>query len=288
MRGIAEFTMRGRLQALLVIGLSIFSVFFFWVGAAALALVVLRRGISEGSWLLLWALLPALLVLQQFNEFAPLAALLGAFAAAAVLRSTVSWPPALVVATAAGAMTGGALMLFAGAYLAEVEALMADFIGQLQGQMATEGQALELPVPDALFIAGSIALVNALTVVVSLILGRYWQALLYNPGGFREEFHQVRLPLALSATLIGIALAGVALGGGWLPWGFLATVPCLIAGISLVHGMVGLKQWKGHWLVLFYLLLVLVNPVKEMVIVAALVDSAMNLRQRIAAGNGRQ
>ena len=106
MRGIAEFTMRGRLQALLVIGLSIFSVFFFWVGAAALALVVLRRGISEGAWLLLWALLPALLVLQQFNEFAPLAALLGAFAAAAVLRSTVSWPPTLVVATASGALPG--------------------------------------------------------------------------------------------------------------------------------------------------------------------------------------
>ena len=284
MRGLAEFTMRGRLQALLVIGLAVFSVLFFWVGAAALALVVLRRGISEGALLLLWSLLPALFVLLRFQEFAPLAALLGVFVAGAVLRSTVSWPSALLAAVISGVLTGVLLLSLAPGYMAEIEAVMADFIGQLQSQMATEGQTLALPVPDMLFIAGSFALVNALTVSLSLVLARYWQATLYNPGGFRSEFHAIRLPPALALPLLLLALLCLVQGGGWLPWGFLATIPCLLAGISLVHGIAGIKQWKVHWLILFYLCLVMVNPVKELVIIAAVIDSVTDLRERVRGG----
>jgi hypothetical protein len=284
MRGLAEFTMRGRPQVLLVIGIAVFSMLFFWVGAAALALVTLRRGASEGAVILLWSLLPAVVVFLQFQEFAPLAALLGAYASAAVLRTTVSWPLTLLCATVSGLLTGIVLLSLAAGYLADIEAIMAQFIAQLQSQLATEGETLQLPVPDAVFIAGSFALVNALTVVGSVVLGRYWQALLYNPGGFRSEFHRIKLPPVMALALLFVALACAFLGGSWLPWGFLAVVPCLVAGIALVHGVVGLKRWKGYWLGVFYVLILLVNPFKELVIVAAVVDSVVDFRKRLAGG----
>ena len=57
MKGLAEFVMRGRLQALLVIVVSSF--FLSWISAAVLALVTLRKGAESGAWLFMWALLPA-------------------------------------------------------------------------------------------------------------------------------------------------------------------------------------------------------------------------------------
>ncbi len=59
MKGLAEFVMRGRLQALLVIVAGAGSLLFCWISAAALALVTLRKGAGAGAWLFMWALLPA-------------------------------------------------------------------------------------------------------------------------------------------------------------------------------------------------------------------------------------
>ena len=59
MRGLAEFIMRGRWQALAVAALGAGSLLFGWISASAVALVTLRKGWTEGMWLTLWALLKA-------------------------------------------------------------------------------------------------------------------------------------------------------------------------------------------------------------------------------------
>ncbi len=282
MRRLAEFIMRGRSQALIVSCLSAGTVFFFWVGAAAVALVTLRKGIAEGLQVLAWAILPAAAVLYFGMEFAPLTALIGSFVCAAILRQMVSWPATLLGASLCGLATGAILLLFAGDYIAMIKQVVDDIFVQWQAQMAEQGNSLPLSLPTAEFIVGVFALVNALTVVVCVFLARYWQAMLYNPGGFREEFHAIRLPVTLALPLATVALACLLQGGAWIPWAYLAAVPLLVAGISLVHGMVALKQWKIHWLVIFYSVLVLINPVKELVILAGLVDSWANFRKRPA------
>jgi len=284
MQGLAQFVMRGRLQALIVACVSAGTVLFFWVGAAALALVTLRKGWVEGLILLLWALLPAGLALYLAREFAPLAAFLGSFATALVLRTTVSWPATLVVAALCGAATGLVMLGFAGAYVGEIKAMVDQFIQQYQSTLAEQGQTLQLSAPSAGFIVGIFALVDGLTVTLCVILGRYWQAALYNPGGFGAEFRQLRLPPALALALLAVAVGCLLAGGAALPWGYLATLPCLFAGIGLVHGMAGLRQLRRGWLVLFYLLLVLINPMKELVILAAVADSWFDFRRRAAGG----
>ena len=288
MRGLAEFIMRGRTQALLVTCLSAGTVLFFWVGAAAVALVTLRKGIYEGLVLLLWALLPAVAVLFYLREFAPLAALAGSYVTAVALRRTVSWPVTLLTAVACGAATGFIMLGFAGDYIAEIKAMVDEFILQYQAQLASQeqGQMIEIVVPSASFIIGIFALVNGFTVVLCVILGRYWQAELYNPGGFGEEFRQLRLAPTMALPLLLLSVVCLFLGGSFLPWAYLATLPCLIAGIGLVHGLAGIKQLKRSWLVLFYLLLVFINPMKELVVLAAVADSWVDFRRRLAAGGG--
>ena len=139
---------------------------------------------------------------------------------------------------------------------------------------------MPMAAPTAQFMIGVFALVNALTVVICVVLARYWQALLYNPGGFGEEFQRVRLPPVMALSLLLVALGCVIQGGAWLPWAYLVAVPCLVAGISLVHGLAAIKHWKGYRLVLFYSLLLLINPVKELVILAGVIDSWVDFRQR--------
>ena len=60
MRGLAEYIMRGRRQATLVVAIAAAVPLLFWISAAALALVVLRRGISEALPVLAWGILPAI------------------------------------------------------------------------------------------------------------------------------------------------------------------------------------------------------------------------------------
>ena len=121
MRGLAEFIMRGRWQALAVAVLGAGSLLFGWLSAAAVALVTLRKGVTDGSWLVLWALLPALLATAcvTINIYFPAAAaekaadriieeVWGAqpeesapppdpvLVPASVLLSVQAWPPATV------------------------------------------------------------------------------------------------------------------------------------------------------------------------------------------------
>jgi len=55
MRALAEFIMKGRLQAVAVAGLGVGTLMFAWVGVAAAALVMLRKGLSEGAYVVFWA-----------------------------------------------------------------------------------------------------------------------------------------------------------------------------------------------------------------------------------------
>ena len=59
MRGLAEYVMLGRRQAIIIVLLSGFFPLLYFISAAVIALVTLRKGQAEGLILLLWSLLPA-------------------------------------------------------------------------------------------------------------------------------------------------------------------------------------------------------------------------------------
>ena len=281
MRALAEYVMKGRAQAIVVAALASTTVLFAWVGAAVVALVILRQGTKEGFFVLLWALLPAI-VMAGLGDTGPLTTMLGVAMLATVLRATTSWSLTLVAAVLSGVLTGLVLLAFGQAYIEEILRFVGEFITQMQNQ-AAEGQQVNIPTPTASQILGLLGLGNAITTTLCLILARWWQALLYNPGGFREEFHKLRLtpPLTVLLLVAGIALSS--LGADYRFWALIFAVPFIFAGFALVHGFAALKGLSGHWLAMFYFTWFVLDPLKALLLLVVVVDSWFDLRGRLAS-----
>lgn len=279
MRAVAEFIMRGRVRAVILTMLGI-----PLVSPAILALVSLRRGSSDGLMVLAWALLP--IVVAGMSGHVPLlvagisagyfvAVLCGAVA----LRSRSSWVAALLTVIAVSAVSIGLTSYFSG--------------GLLQGFLQAVERAAEQPnsVPmeelrqvfsGELQITGYLSLILAMSATLALILGRYWQALLYNPGGFRQEFHQLRLPLWLAVASMLLWVLGL-VTPGYAFWGAVIAFPMVVAGIALIHWLVASRGWGIGPLVAMYVMLVIGGlPLAGFLCGLALVDSWIDIRGRFA------
>lgn len=285
MRALAEFIMRGRLQALMVSVISIGTLFFAWLGVAVVALVTLRKGPAEGGYILAWALLPALALAMIGQDVGPLAALLGATAAAVVLRQTVSLPLALMVAAISGLLTAAAMSTVGSEQLEAIRALLQEFTQQLRSQ-AANGEQVEVMNPSPTDIAGMIGMSNTATVVACLLLARWWQGMLYNPGGFREEFHSLRLSPVAAVVLVGAMVLVLSAGEAFRLWPWIFMVPLTVAGFGLVHGAVAKARLGRHWLVFFYIAWLLIGPVRLALVLMAIADSWIDIRKRISGAQG--
>jgi hypothetical protein len=282
LKSLAEFVMRGRLQALLVVLAGAGSLLFCWISAAALALVTLRKGAGAGAWLMLWALLPSGTLLYFYGDSGPMALLLGTLVLALVLRSTVSLPMAVLASVAVGTATGLAVVMFAGQYLEQLAGYFGEFLANMEQQLSKGGEAVTLPRPEASQIAGMLGAGTAMMSVLCLLLGRYWQAELYNPGGFGEEFRALQYPVGITVMLVVIALALASLGLQLRTWAMIFFIPMTFAGLALVHARAAIRGQGTGWLGVFYAAWLVFDPVKLLVVFFAIADSWVNFRQRWA------
>lgn len=280
MRFVADYVMRGRTQALWVSVIGASVLMFSWVSAAVIALVTLRQGPRAGLYILAWAALPAGFLLFQLGDISPLAMITGTAAIAVVLRWTQSWPLALVTVVAVGFLTGIGSLLLAMPMLETLVAVFVELFAQITEQMPEGEDALPLQAPGVATIAGMLGFMNAVSCVLCLLLARYWQALLYNPGGFRQEFHSLRLGSGLSLVLVlGLLLVSY-FGLEYRPWAVLFAVPLTVAGLGFIHARTAHRGLGGIWLGIFYLLWLLLDPVKLIVILVAVADSFLDFRGR--------
>lgn len=280
MRALAEFVMRGRTQAIAVAALGIATLIFAWVSAAVVGLVTLRRGPKDGLTILGWALLPALAVALFGSDVGPAMALIGTAIAAWVLRNTQSWALTLMVAVLTGIATATLLQTIGTGYVDQLLATFNQFIDELNRRSAETGARIA-PMTAAQ-VSGLLGFGAVASTVAALLLARWWQAMLYNPGGFRQEFHQLRLPLPLAAALIAMGLGLGGIGPEYRFWVLMCTVPFFVAGFALVHGVIGLKGWGRGTLVVVYLVWLLIDWAKAALLLLALLDSVLNFRARLA------
>lgn len=282
MRALAEFVMRGRIQAIAVASLAAASSLFAWVGAAVVALVVLRRGPAQGLVVLGWSLLAALAVALWRSDLGPVTALVGAAIAALVLRATVSWPLALTASAALGLVVAVGFQTIGSHYVDTLLQALAQLFAEMRSSLPEE-QRVMLRDPVASQVSGLLGLSTTMATVISLLLARWWQSMLYNPGGFRVEFHQLRLPPLLATGLVAGAVLVAVLGGpAWYFWALLFAVPLVVAGFALVHGAVALKGWRRMPLVILYVTWLFSGWVKALLLLLAVVDSWWDFRGRIA------
>ncbi|MEG0966873.1 MAG: hypothetical protein RSD81_11305 [Pseudomonas sp.] len=289
MRALADFIMRGRVQATLVVVGCAALPLLFWLSAAAGSLVFLRRGFKDASGILAWALLPAL-AWWFFGEPRTLMVLLGTLGLAALLRVGQSWNRVLLFSIAVGLVYG---VVLGSVFREPIEALagalekaLPQMLDGLYQQLSVEERArlgsLIAPVLNGLIAA----LLQAVS-VLALMLGRYWQAVLYNPGGFGREFQAVRLPLVPALVLLVLMLVGPNFGPELAMLTPLCSVPLMFAGLALMHGLVAQGRLGKFWLVGMYVtLLLFMQLTYPLLVVLAIVDSLIDFRGRKAPPKG--
>ena len=287
MRALAEIIMRGRAQAC---GVALFGWLLPLVSPATIGLVSLRKDSSEGLIVTLWAVLPWLALYMASDVsplivLVPLAALVVIAAVANVLRSTASWQWALIATGLASALAAILFGVIASADVDLAVAKIAEFFAQISAQ-AEISDELNFA-PDRTFVLGLVAWLIGSTVACGLFVARWWQALLFNPGGFQEEFHGFRLDKPVAVILIALVIAGVSLPIEYRPWVELLSLPLLIAGVAVVHSSVKLMGMGAHWLGLMYFGLFFIGPTGTVLVGLGLIDSILNLRSRLAAFKNR-
>lgn len=263
------------------------------LSTSVVALVTLRKGTVPGALILGLATAIsggiALLALGGVNLAIGFLILmwLPVWLLAVLLRSSRSLALAIVGAMVLGfVMLGGQFMQSADP-VAEWTALLGPFVESLADAQLVEGsQQATLVALMASWMPGIVAAGFFLQLTVSLLLARWWQALLYNPGGFRTEFHQLRLPRMLSIALLLAVLPMLMQSGTEVTVAeyalILLVVAWFIQGLALAHGIVGKLGSSSGWLIGIYLLLLFALP--HTVIVLAMVgiaDAWFDFRARL-------
>lgn len=272
MRGLAEFVLKGRRQAILAAVIAGAIPLIYFVSPVIVGLVILRKGMQEAGVVLIWALLPLVawalyptLALGMSGNYLPVLMLLAVSGLAVILRATSSWQITLLLAVLMG-------LLFE-LYLRLQPAIVEMLLLQLNPLLEESGTGATVS-RDRLITL--VAIVHIGMSILLLMWSRWLQAMLFNPGGFRTEFHSLRieprvaLPLALLLLAAGFELLIPA------SWIYYFALPLLFAGTALVHATVALKQMSPFWLFMFYA----VFPViVQFLVLLALVDSWYDFRK---------
>jgi hypothetical protein len=295
MRGLAAFIMQGRAQAVLAIAVLTAVSWGFplvsLIAAAAVALPTLRRGAAEGAILITAAALAVAFAgwlvsgspLQAVGHSLILWGLV--WLTAVLLRESGRLALALTGAAGLGlVLVGGVYWVIddpAGLWRDEMQHMIRPLLEQ---QPRQEDPELLLRSMSALarYFTGAIAAGSVLTVTLSLLLARWWQAMLFNPGGFRTEFHGLRLPAVwayLWLALLGFATTGAELAANLaVP----VAIPFLLAGFAVLHALLSRTGAGRFWLMGIYVGLAIMAPLIVPVLLIGFSDIWIDWRQRFS------
>lgn len=286
LQAIAVFSMRGRWQAAMAIALFSLAALILpplsYLASGVIALSTLRMGPKEG----VKVVLAATVILTLF------AGLLLNKAFVSGLFLLTSWLPILGVTLVLGytrslaaallAASGLAIVCVLGAYIVlpspaewwqQMMSPVFDTLSQQQDWPLNQTDTQNLVTTMSSIMTGLIAAGVSINAMLGLLIGRAWQAKLYNPGGFADEFHQLKLgkPAAIaSASIMAIAASplseSLAVITECLP---IVLVLFALQGISVAHAIVKQRQKRSFWLVVLYVLLIVMMP--QMVVLLAMI-----------------
>lgn len=295
MRGIARIAMTGPLAAsAIAASFSLLALFFapaLLVSGAIVGLATLRHGVLEGLKVMGLAVAFCVAVLLLTTGTV-------GRAGAVVL---LPWPP---VWCAASVLRGngrqGTALALLGAFVAAFAGVLREAIGDvdafwrtrlgLLGRAVREqgGQFLSDREIDA--VAGMMHQASIAVMCIGLggmlLMARAWQAGLYRPGAFGEEFRALVLPRwavgAMLAAGFGALLATV--GGNPLGYvGDLAVVAVLLfaaQGLAVAHERSARAPGRRHWLTGLYIFAFLMpHVVAGMLAVLGIADQFADLRR---------
>ena len=301
MKALAGFVVRGRMQAPIVASvLAVLAVLITplsVVSAAAVGLVALSQGIREGFLVVLMGLLaltglgwllfgePLVLLVTGAVLWLPLLVM------GETLRVTRSLRLVVEMAAAAGMLLIALQYLLLGDVAGFWSELLQQYLTLLVNpDVVQEADRQNMADTLAPWMAGGLGAAWFIQLVLSMFLARGWQSILYHPGGFSQEFYELRLGRWLLLLVPVLLLSGML---GDKP-GFLAQLALVgmaaffIQGVALVHGLVSNYKAGQIWLIGFYLLLIIGMPASFTAVSAAgYADGWLNIRAKARPGSNK-
>lgn len=294
---LAAWIMRGPAQAAGLAGaallLGVLLPPLAWLSAAMIALVALSTGV--GGTMRAVALAVAIATLAGW--------LATGSPYLAPLMVLTSWGPVLVVAgilrrtgrlelaLPAAAVMGWVIVIGVHGAVADPAAMWQELLAgvmppeRMAGELDLEpARVIELIERVAPLMTGLVAASIVASSVTATFLGRWWQATLYNPGGFRGEFHRLRLGQTAAIMTAGLmALAALTESPPAFGLALVAGTVYLFQGLAVVHGLIAARGMHAGWLVGMYaLMVVLFLQMVLALIILAIADAWMDLRARAA------
>lgn len=298
LRKIAVFSMQGTLYAAGIIALFSLAALvlppFNYIASGIIALYTLRMGPKNGIKVVTFAAVIFTIVAVVFSSktYIPIVFLLSSWlpvlVASLVLGFTRSLAASVLVAAGMGILFVIASYLFVLDPALWWQALMTPFwelISQQDGWKLSPEETQEMVVLLSKMMTGLVAASLTINIIVALLIGRSLQASLYNPGGFADEFQQLRLGKPAAIVTIGLMVMTI------LPLGneltllreCLATVLIVFAlqGLAVAHAIVRNQQKALFWLVAIYVMLVMI--MLQMIVILAMIgilEQWFNFRHR--------
>ena len=291
---LAKLILKGPSQAALVAAtlamLGVLLVPAIWLSASAIALVALvkdgRQALQVVAVTTVGTMIFASLIFASPSMviYFLLVAWLPAWIAASVLR-TVSLAASLQV------IAGLCVVAIIGVYTffpemgetwrEPLDVLVQQLLEQSQGQLSLQDlQGVQEMVIR--MIPGFLAFSVLFGTIMSLLLARWWQSVILNPGGFAQEFQALNLGRTTAMAAI-VVIVAVTLAGSELWYAMLLVVLALYTtqGMSILHAVFKARQLNKAWLYLIYLVMFFSPEVAAMLILVGIADAWVDFRGRL-------
>lgn len=294
MRFLAEYVMRGRLQATLVTAvtalLALLLLPLSYLSGAAVGLVTLRIGARQGLSVIAGSML-VLAVLGGVMLRNPLPGIgfalvlwMPVWMLAANLRRSANLAQCVKLAGLFG------VMLVVGIYLATdnpvswwSEALQKVLAPALEGAAKERIDEMSVAVSQvARLMTGLMGGLMGLTLLGCLFIARWWQAMLYNPGGFKGEFQQLRLGRGFALVTLAVGVLLLVSSSETVPIAtdllVVLVMLFMIQGLSVSHYLVAKAGANAGWLVALYMLVIVLPQAALTLAVAGIADNWLDFR----------
>ncbi len=292
----ATFIMAGPLQAFAFVVLfaltGLFIPFIGLLSNAAIGLITLRRGAESGLKIAVAAGLCIGILILLTGKQAVITALgstsvqwCAVIALAVLLQQSTSWSRIL---SALFGLSVAIIVVFhasvddVGGFWKEMLMPMVD-IPILKEQFPDID--LETVINTlARFTTGFLVAGLNLTLILSLMIARHWQAMLYNPGGFREEFRRLSISKPFGWAMVVLITLGLFSDTPLIIDIIVAGLMIfLFQGVAMVHGMHSIMGLHTGWLIGFYVaLLLLPGQLGILLATFGIIDSIADFRGVLA------
>jgi hypothetical protein len=258
------------------------------VSSASVALVTLRRGAFEGLYVVVCSSVAAgllgffLLGSYQFALLYGMVLWVPVWLISIILREGRHLSLAVEIAVLIG------ILGVVGFYLYDTES--ATMWKNILSQMVPANAPVE-DIQRTLnilshYMTGIVAAGTVFGLLFGLFLGRWWQSVLYNPGGFRQEFlslsTQPRLAIgSIVVVVIALLSSGVISEIFWNITILLFVLYTFI-GAAVLHAVFASMKMSRYIVPMFYLTLFLIPHAMLPVALVGLGDAWLNLRSKIS------